>query len=595
MTAALDRISPYFDRVRAAQVAMLISTEQRTIPIAMLVTVLLWSGLYLGGVATLSVAALWVGVHAIHAALRVWLCLAYRRAEPRPCDWQGWIRIITFSSAVGGCITGFAALWALQPGQIEEQAFILIFYAGVGSVSVSTGATYLPAFYGFFLPGLLPSLIWCALRGDGVHYALAFAMAIFMAITASFAQQFNGHFIQAMRLRFENADLVGDLRREKEAAEQANIAKSRFLASASHDLRQPVHALGMFVGALQVCEMGDEARRLVDHIERSVSATDSLFGSLLDISRLDAGVIQSHPLPFPIQALLERVCDDYTADADRKGVRLVLCQSTLILDSDPVLIERILRNIVSNAVRYTDRGRILVGCRRRGAMASVEVWDTGRGIPVEHQENVFQEFYQIGNPERDRTKGLGLGLAIVRRLTELLGCPLGLRSTPGKGSMFRLDIPWASQTAPGLHLPLPELEVAQHAAGSGLVLVLDDELAIQEAMRSLLESWGFTVITAGSYSEMLGLIANCHDQPALIICDYQLRGQENGIEVIQRIQSEYNEDIPAMLITGDSAPDRLKEAQESGFVLLHKPVANSRLRAAIGHVLRSRATESAKQ
>jgi two-component system, sensor histidine kinase len=596
MTAALDKTSPYLDRVRSAQVAMLVSTEQRTIPISLLVTVMLWSGLYYAGVAALPAAELWIGAHAAHAVLRLWLRRAYRRAAPGPSEWRGWIRTLTISSTAGGFITGFAALWALQPGQIEEQAFILIFYAGVGSVSVSNGATYLPAFYGFFLPGLLPSLVWCALQADALHYALSFAMAVFMAITASFAQQFNGHFIEAMRLRFANLDLVADLRREKEAAELANIAKSRFLASASHDLRQPVHALGMFVGALRVCEMGDEARRLVDHIERSVSATDSLFGSLLDISRLDAGIIQSHPCAFPIQALLERVCDDYTADADRKGVRLVLCPCSAIVESDPVLIERILRNIVSNAVRYTDHGRILVGCRR-GAMISVDVWDTGRGIPSEHQENVFQEFYQLGNPERDRTKGLGLGLAIVRRLTALLDCPLGLRSVPGRGSVFKLGIPQAFPAISPLALPLPGLEPGSATAGSGLVLVLDDELAIQEAMRSLLESWGFTVITAGSFAEMLGQIATCPDRPALIICDYRLRGQENGISVIQWLQSEYNEDIPAMLITGDSAPDRLKEAQESGFVLLHKPVANSRLRAAIGHVLLSRApagAESAK-
>jgi CheY-like chemotaxis protein len=230
---------------------------------------------------------------------------------------------------------------------------------------------------------------------------------------------------------------------------------------------------------------------------------------------------------------------------------------------------------------------VLVGCRR-GALASVEVWDTGRGIPPEQQENIFQEFYQLGNPERDRAKGLGLGLAIVRRLTALLDCPLSLRSEPGRGSVFKLGLPCAVPSAP-LPLAMPGVELASSVAGSGLVLVLDDELAIQEAMRSLLASWGFAVITAGSFSEMLGRIATCPNRPALIICDYRLRGQENGIDVIQRLQAEYNEDIPAMLITGDTAPDRLKEAQESGFVLLHKPVANSRLRAAIGHVMRAQA------
>ena len=568
---------------------MLASTEQRTIPLSMLVTVLLWSGLTYAGITTVPVAAFWIGLHVVHAVVRTIACGRFRRAPPGPKDWLPWARYFLINTVAGGLITGIAALWALQPGQLEEQAFILIFYAGVGSVSVSNGAAYLPVFYGFFLPGLLPGLIWTVGQGDEVHYALAFAMAVFMAITASFAQQFNAQFTEAMKLRFVNLDLADDLRREKEIAENANIAKSRFLASASHDLRQPVHALGMFVGALKVCEMGDEARRLVDHIERSVSATDSLFGSLLDISRLDAGIIQSHPMVFPLQPLLERVCDDHTQDADRKGVRLVLCPTSAVVESDPMLVERILRNIVSNAVRYTDKGRVLVGSRR-GARVRVEIWDTGRGIPAEHQDNVFQEFFQLGNPERDRTKGLGLGLAIVRRLTALIDAPLSLRSTPGRGSVFRLNLREAAQPAAAAPLPGAEL-LAPSGAGSGLILVLDDEAAIQEAMRSLLTSWGYKVITAGSLAEMLAQIATCPDLPVLIICDYRLRGQENGIDVVQRLQGEYNEDIPAMLITGDTAPDRLKEAQESGFLLLHKPVPNSRLRAAIGHLLRAKASE----
>lgn len=584
MTAALGRSSPDFDRVRGQQVAMLFSAERRTIPLSILTNVLVWGGIASVGIASVPVALFWYGAHALHAVVRIWLVESYRRAAPGPGQWRPWLWRIVLSDSAGGVITGLGSLWILQPGRIDEQAVMLILYAGFGSVSVANGAAYLPAFYGFFVPGLLPSLIWCALQGDSVHYALAGAMALFMAITASFAQQFHGQFLEAMRLRFVNLDLVDDLRREKAAADEANIAKSRFLASASHDLRQPVHALGMFVGALRGCAMDDEARRLVDHIERSVSATDSLFTSLLDISRLDAGVIQSHPCAFPIQALLERVCGDYSADADRKGVRLVLCPSSLIVESDPVLIERILRNIVSNAVRYTDRGRVLVGCRRRGAQARVEIWDTGRGIPPDQQERVFQEFYQLGNPERDRTKGLGLGLAIVRRLTKMLDCPLTLRSEPGRGSVFEFGIPRAAEVRAPV-FPAPEA-AAPPVAAAGLVLVLDDEQAIREAMRSLLTSWGFTVIAAGSGAEMLAQIATCPDRPVLIICDYRLRGDENGIDVIQLLQSEYNEDIPAMLITGDSAPDRLAEAQESGFLLLHKPVANSRLRAAIGHLLR---------
>lgn len=376
------------------------------------------------------------------------------------------------------------------------------------------------------------------------------------------------------------------LRAAKQEAENANLAKSRFLAAASHDLRQPVHALGMFVGALRAHEMDAEARKLVEHIDGSVHAMDGLFSSLLDISRLDAGVIQPRVETFAVHALLERICSDYSQEAAGKGVRLVLRRCSESISSDPVLLERVVRNLVCNAIRYCDRGRVLVGCRRPTKTGSlrIQVLDTGHGIAAEHQESIFQEFYQIGNPERDREKGLGLGLAIVRRLTSLLGHPLTLRSQPGRGSLFSVEVPVAeARAAANAADALRRIEFS-----SGLVLVVDDEIAIQDAMKRLLRSWGLANITAGSCNEMLEHIADCPSRPDLIVCDYRLREGERGTDVIQRLQAEYNEDIPGILITGDTAPDRLREAEESGFVLLHKPVSNGRLRAAINSAMNAR-------
>ena len=371
------------------------------------------------------------------------------------------------------------------------------------------------------------------------------------------------------------------LRVEKDRAEEANLAKSRFLASASHDLRQPIHALGMFLGALTQHEMSDEMRRLVGHMEGSVNAMDSLFSSLLDISRLDAGVVQSHPQTFRIDSLMDRICRDNISEAQEKNIRLSYCQSSLTVFTDPILLERILRNIISNAVRYTDKGRVLVGCRRRGKRLKIEVWDSGRGIPQNQQDRVFEEFYQLGNPERDRTKGLGLGLAIVKRLTVILDCPFELRSQPGKGTVFTVSVPVTNAES----LAEQAADLSPGLLRRGLILVVDDEITIREAMRSLLSGWGHEVILAGSGPEMLEQLAHCPRRPDLIICDYRLRAGENGIDVIRGLQAEYNEDIPAVLITGDTAPDRLSEAKASGFLLLHKPVANVKLRATISHLM----------
>jgi signal transduction histidine kinase/CheY-like chemotaxis protein len=437
--------------------------------------------------------------------------------------------------------------------------------------------SYLPAFYAFLFPALVPVTVWALLQGDIEHVAFGAMSLLWLPVVAVMSFNHSRAIEESLRLRYENFDLLEDLKRQKELAEQANIAKSRFLASASHDLRQPVHALGMFVGALRAAEISEPAQRLLRHVEGSVSALDTLFTSLLDISRLDADVVRPAPAAFAIQPLLDRIARDHEVEAAEKGLRIAVVASTRVVRSDPVLLERIVRNIVSNAVRYTDEGRILIGCRRRGGDLDIEIWDTGAGISADAQEDIFQEFYQVGNPGRDRGQGLGLGLAIVRRLTNLLGHRLSLGSAPGKGSVFRIGAPLAKPEDVALD---EEDETALGDLAHGLILVVDDETAIQEAMKSLLESWGHTVITAGSGEEMLAKVVDCTQRPDLIISDYRLR-DDNGIAVIEQLQSEFNHAIPAMLLTGDTAPDRLAEARESGFVLLHKPLSEARLRAAM--------------
>jgi two-component system, sensor histidine kinase len=342
--------------------------------------------------------------------------------------------------------------------------------------------------------------------------------------------------------------------------------------------------LSLFVAALRPRVTDREAARMLDHIDSSVQAMGGLFNGLLDISRLDAGVVEVNAQSFAIQPLLERICRDYTGEAAAKQIELRQRPTRVAAFSDPLLVERIVRNIVANAIAYTDRGRVLVGCRRRGRSVLIQVWDTGRGIPAAEQGRIFQEFYQVGNPERDRGRGVGLGLAIVKRLTALLGHPLRLHSQPERGSVFTLELPYSD--AP-LAAPPRLLDVTETAGGgAGLILVVDDEAAIQVAMKDLLEGWGYKTVIAGTCDELLQKLADCPDRPGLVICDYRLRAHENGIHVIERLRSEYNDDdMPGMLITGDTAPDRLRDAQESGLLLLHKPVSNSRLRAAIAHLL----------
>ena len=283
------------------------------------------------------------------------------------------------------------------------------------------------------------------------------------------------------------AQLAVDLGHQKEIAEEASLSKSRFLAAASHDLRQPVHALSLFVGALSNVPMPPEAQHLIRQIEASSDAMDRLFAALLDISKLDAGSVEVRRQPFAIDAVLIRVCNDYAGEAVAKGLKLSYVRCRVIADSDPTLVERIARNLISNAVRYTDAGRIVVGCRRRGSSVAMQVWDTGRGISPSHQEHVFREYYQVDNPERDREKGLGLGLAIVRRIAGLLECDLRLHSEHGRGSCFEISLPRASEAATPLSEPTDEIRAT---SSTGLVVVIDDEKSIRAGMSALLTNWG---------------------------------------------------------------------------------------------------------
>lgn len=513
-------------------------------------------------------------------SLRLLLCRYYARCNTATSNWRPWARYFTLATLAGGLAWGIGAVWLITPGQPIQELLIMLVISATASGAMPAFGSYLPATYAYFIPAMLPYLLWALSRNDPLHFLLSLMDLVFMVAISVVAWYSNRHLRDSYRLRFDNMVLANDLQHQKEVAEQANLAKSRFLASASHDLRQPVHALGMFVSALRSRQMDHEAQRLVAHIDGSIHAMDSLFTALLDISCLDAGVVECHAKTFPIQTLLERVCRDYRQAALDKGLQLRLQPCSVIVHTDPVLLERILRNILSNAVRYTQQGGILVGCRR-GQRVRLQVRDTGPGISAEYQERVFEEFYQVGNPERDRTQGLGLGLAIVRRLAALLDCPLEMVSTPAQGTLLSIGVRVADQAS----IQHDETQAPVGSLRCGLILVIDDEVSIQEAMRSLLKSWGHQVITAASEAEMLQHLAACPIRPDLIICDYRLRHHENGISVIQHLQTEYNDHIPAILITGDTAPDRLSEAQASGLLLLHKPVPHGKLRAAIGNLI----------
>ena len=377
-------------------------------------------------------------------------------------------------------------------------------------------------------------------------------------------------------------EATSEMRVRKEEAERANLAKSRFLAAASHDLRQPMHALGLFVSELAQHTHAPESRRLVQRIAASAEAMDNLLDSLLDISKLDAGVLQPNPRPFALQPVLERIAAEQRPAAEERELRLKARPTPCWAFTDPVLFERIITNLVSNAIRYTASGSILIACRKRGDKVRIEVRDSGVGIPKESQEIIFQEFIQLDNAERARVKGLGLGLAIVRRLAVLLGHHLELKSALGRGSVFAIE----TQSAAPEH----NAELSDHARTPGdlkglhVALVDDDPLA-RAGMESLLRSWGCRMMSAESPEVLLKMMTLSTSPLDLMISDYRLHGEYSGIDIINAARGKLGPGLPAILISGDTGAETLRLAQQAGIPLLHKPVRPARLRALIHRLI----------
>jgi len=527
----------------------------------------------------------WVGIQYGLSLLRWWLSVRFDRVELSDHEARRWGWIFALTSGISGCLWGSAAFLFMVPGNPFYLISLVMIILGMAAGSMPSLSAYLPAYAAYMMPALI-GMSW-SLAGIGNQgYILATLTLVFMAVNLMFARNVHRSLVQSLRLRFENLALVEQLREQKAIAEQANRAKSRFLASASHDLRQPLHALGLFVDALR--DVQDEATRirLLSQVDVSLDALGKLFNALLDISRLDAGVVEAQVEDFPLARVLEKLEGEFRALAEQKGLKFRLLPCSVVVQSDPLLLERILRNLISNAIRYTETGRVSVGCRRRAGWVEVQVRDTGRGIPDEDIEHVFDEFQQLDNPERDRAKGLGLGLAIVQRLCELLDYPLQVHSAPGKGSVFCIGLPLgrAEAVVERRSGVLPSsLQAAQR-----LVLVIDDEVDILEGMREILLRWGFVVLVAESLQQAEQVLAAYGREPDAILADLRLRNHRTGIEAIKALQATYGAHVPGLILTGDTAPERLQIAGAAGYRVLYKPVKPARLRVALQQLLATR-------
>ena len=534
------------------------------------------------------VAWLWCGTCVVLSAGRLLLNRPRRLGGPYQAalKYRGkWLALLFMA----------AASWGIGPplflldNPSADTSLTGLFLAAAG-LSAPLLSAWRPAVYASQLPALVPLLTMLAVH-TGSAYQISTNALLLTSVTAAFmlllerltiAQ--NNSLALLLAVRFHNEDLVQQLRSQVDVAAQANEEKTRFVASAAHDLRQPLHALGMFCATLEQRLQNTPDRPLVRNMMNAIESLEESFGAMLDISRLDAGIVRAAPQTFPIRDVFRRLYQQFGGDAEARDLALRFRATRRVVRSDPLLLERILANLAQNALRYTRRGGVLVAARRHAEGVALEVWDTGPGIPPDKLEMIFREFYQIDNPERDRGRGLGMGLAIVQRLCHLLQHSLEVRSREGRGSVFRVVVPEGDVNA--LAVSTEAETLPPRKTGTITVLLIDDERAIREATRELLRPMQVNVIVAATIAEAVEFAEKSTEQIDMILSDWRLRGQENGLEAVRAVRAVSGEGIPAVLITGETSPELLKQAHEAGLVVLHKPLQPRQLIRLIKHLRR---------
>jgi len=417
------------------------------------------------------------------------------------------------------------------------------------------------------------------LMSDNQYYWIVSAIMVVGSLSyiPVAAKVLHKHMVEALRLRYENLDLLGIAENERNNAYKANAEKTRFLASASHDLRQPMQAMSLYIEVLSQRLKKPANIEVLESLRDSHSSMGRIMDALLDISKLDAGVIEPNLEPIRLNMLIDHLIRDYSLIARKKNIELRVRSTCPDVQSDLVMLERILINLISNAICYTEsHGKILVACRCRKGKALVEVWDTGIGIPEDQLEKIFDEFHQLGNPERDRSKGLGLGLSIVNRMVHLLpDHKIEVSSRPGHGSRFRITLPKA-ETIEATSAPAGF--VLEHESFAGMrVLMLEDDAAILKSAVILMHEWGCEVKPAGSADEALSLV-KAGWTPDALIADYRLPGDATGLQSIQEMRALSGKQIPAVIMTGETQEETLQEIADSGIVMLQKPVTPAKLK-----------------
>lgn len=485
---------------------------------------------------------------------------------------------LTFNAVAWG-----SAPWFFFPtGNLPLTSLMMLLLLGISSGGVASLAPYRPALFRFIVPvlsGLAAALLW---QRDMTHFYLAICTLAYLVVNLRFGLQQNRLLTDALRARYEKEDLAQRLAEQVRMVERASLEKTRFFASASHDLRQPLHSLGLFGSAILARLASTPDEPLARNMMHCVDALEASFSSMLDVSKLDAGVVEVKAEPVAMADIFRRLQVNLGQQAESQGLALRFKPGGKWVYADAALLERMLGNLVHNALKFTQSGGVVVLARTRGQNVCVEVWDSGRGIDEKEVPRIFDEFYQVGNLERDRSKGLGMGLAIVRRIARLTNMQVQVHSRPGRGTVFKFLLPRAAVQADKM-LPLAGEGSKVPSPLSRLrVLVVDDEETVRSSTAAALRLYGLQVEVADGLAQARQIAAAPGHQLDALITDFRLRNEEDGIALAAELRAMLGWQLPVLLVTGDTAPARVRQAQQSGLRVLYKPVKAHDLVDALG-------------
>lgn len=528
----------------------------------------------------------WICIFYALAAIRYWHMRAIvMRGRLSDDDLEPVLTIITRHMIVTGMAWGLAP-WMVMPwDQGLIKTLMTAFILGVISTAGTVYAAHRRTITAVHVPAAIGLITAYVFIGGWLDWLLAITSVVYLALSRRWNFRQADLLSEALAARFENEDLARRLARQVELVEEANREKDRFLASASHDLRQPLHAISLFTSVLERAKLEPPDEITVQRLSHSVRMLGDSLDAMLDISRLDAGAVQPRAQAVAVHDIFMTLQNTFAARAQEKGLQFrVRAPGGVAVMTDAQLLERLLGNLVDNAIKYTQAGGVIVtvrlkGPHARGGMACFEIADTGQGIPADVQHLVFDEFYQVDNPQRDRRHGLGIGLSIVRRLSELLAHPVAMASRPQRGTRFRVWVPLAvdgidSHGLSGARsLPVFDQHRLPHS-----VLVLDDEEDSREALASLLAAHGCQVHVAGDVEEAECLLSRV--EVDAVVADFRLPGSRTGLAFLLALAAR-KPHVRSLLVTGETARDRIAAIKASGIPCLYKPVRAEALLAAL--------------